>query len=223
VPADRETQRLAAAIKRRRTDRRAFGSHPVSAAMLSRLRRAVESEGAYLHVVPEDQIPMLAISSERAAGAERDDPAYRAELNRWTNRPPAQGDGVPPATAVQPALRRVPVRDFSPAGDAGLTAGNGVDKGAAYVIVFGLTDQRLDLLRGGEAVSALLLLATAEGLATAPLSEAVEVSWPRHLLQTLLSDIGEPYLVVRLGYPVAHEPLPPSPRRNAAETITIEE
>jgi len=223
VPADRETQRVAAAIKRRRTDRRAFGSHPVSAAMLTRLRRVVESEGAYLHVVPEDQIPMLAISSERAAGAERDDPAYRAELSRWTNRPPSQGDGVPPATAVQPALRRVPVRDFTPAGNAGLTAGQGVDKGAAYVIVFGLTDQRLDLLRGGEGLSALLLLATAEDLATAPLSEAVEVAWPRHLLQGLLSDIGEPYLVVRLGYPVSHEPLPPSPRRIAAETITIEE
>jgi nitroreductase len=177
-----------------------------------------------MHVVPQDQIPMLAISSERAAGAELDDPAYRKELERWTNRPQWHGDGVPPSTAVQPTLRRVPVRDFTPDEDnAGLTAGKGVDKGAAYVIIFGLTDQRLDLLRGGEALSALLLLATAEGLATAPLSEAVEVSWPRHLLRGLLSDIGEPYLVVRLGYPVAHEPLPPSPRRTAAETITIEE
>ena len=224
VPPDPEAQRMAAAITRRRTDRRAFGSHAVSEATLTRLRRFVEFEGAYLHVVPQEQIPMLAISTERAAGAEHDDPAYREELERWTNRPAWRGDGVPPETAVQPALRRVPVRDFTPeGGQAGLTAGAGVDKGAAYVILFGLSDQPVDLLRGGEALSALLLLATAEGLATAPLSEPVEVAWPRHLLQGLLADVGEPYLVVRLGYPVAHEPLPAVPRRPAAEAITIDE
>ena len=224
VPPDPEAQRMAAAITRRRTDRRAFGDHPVSEATLTRLRRFVEFEGAYLHVVPADQVPMLGISSELAADAEHDDPAYREELDQWTNRPQWRGDGVPPTTAVQPALRRVPVRDFTPdGGAAALTAGSGVDKGAAYVIVFGTTDEQVDLVRGGEALSALLLFATAEGLATAPLSEAVEVSWPRHLLRGLLSDIGEPYVMVRLGYPVTHETLPPSPRRSAAETITIEE
>jgi hypothetical protein len=222
VPPDPEAQRMAAAIDRRRTDRRAFGDRAVSDEILTRLRRFVESEGAYLHVVPRDEIPMLAIATERAAGAQLDDPAYRAELERWTNRPQWRGDGVPPETAVEPALRRVPVRDFAPKASAGLTAGPGVDKGAAYVILFGTTDRPIDLLRGGEALSALLLLATAEGLATAVLSEAVEVSWPRHLLSTLLADVGEPYLVVRLGHPAAHEPLPAAPRRFPAEAITIE-
>jgi len=222
VPADPDTHRIAAAINRRRTDRRAFGTLAVSDATLTRLRRSVEVEGAYLHVVPEDQIPMLAISTERAAAAQHDDPGYREELERWTNRPPWRGDGVPPSTAVQPALRRVPVRDFAPAGNAHLTAGRGVDKGAAYVILFGATDTRIDLLRGGEALSALLLLATAEGLATAVASEAVEVAWPRHLLKTMLSDLGEPYIAVRLGYPVAHEMLPPQVRRFPTEAIEIE-
>jgi nitroreductase len=167
---------------------------------------------------------MLAISTERAAGTEHDDPAYRAELDRWTNRPQWRGDGVPPTTAVQPTARRVAVRDFTPEGaTAGLDPGDGVDTGAAYVIVFGTGDQPADLLRGGEAVSALLLLATAEGLATAPLSEAVEVAWPRQLLRGLLSDIGEPYLAVRLGYPASQTPLPSVPRREPAEAITTEE
>jgi nitroreductase len=224
VPPDPEAQRMAAAIPRRRTDRRAFGDRHVSAATLTRLRRFVEYEGAYLHVVPQDQVSMLAAATERAAGAEHNDPAYRAELDTWTNRPQWRGDGVPPTTAVQPALRRVAVRDFTPEGaTAGLSAGNGVDKGAAYVIVFGTGDQPADLLRGGEAVSGLLLLATAEGLATAPLSEALEASWPRHLLRGLLSDLGEPYLVVRLGYPADKTPLPEVPRRESAETITIQE
>jgi hypothetical protein len=191
--------------------------------MLTRLRRFVEFEGAYMHVVPADQVPMLAISSQLAAGAEHEDPAYLEELERWTNRPQWRGDGVPPETAVRPTLRRVPVRDFTPAeGEAGLTAGEGVDKGAAYVIIFGVTDQPADLLRGGAAVSALLLLATAEGLATASLSEALEVAWPRHLLRSLLSDVGEPNLAVRLGYPIADQPLPPSPWRVTTEAIKIE-
>jgi hypothetical protein len=90
------------------------------------------------------------------------------------------------------------------------------------VIIFGTTVGREDLLRGGEALSALLLLATAEGLATAPLSEAVEFAWSRHLLTTLLAGVGEPYLAVRLGHPLAGAPLPPRARRAAAETITIE-
>jgi nitroreductase len=223
IPPDPEAQRMAAAIARRRTDRRAFGDRQVSEAMITRLRRFVEFEGAYLHVVPQDQVAMLAISTERAARAEHDDPAYRAELDRWTNRPQWRGDGVPPTTAVEPTPRRVAVRDFTPEGaTAGLSAGDGVDKGAAYAIVFGTGDQPADLLRGGEAMSALLLLATAEGLATALLSEAVEVTWPRRLLRGLLSDVGEPYLVVRLGYPVSRVPLPPVPRRDAAEAITTQ-
>ncbi len=222
VPPNPEAQMMAGAMKRRRTDRRAFGEREVSDAVLTRLRRFVELEGAYLHVVPQDQVPILAISTERAANAELDDPAYREELHRWTNRPQWSGDGVPPATAVQPALRRVPVRDFTPGATAGLTAGDQVDRGAAYVVVFGMTDQPVDLLRGGEALSALLLKATAEGLATAPLSDAVEVAWPRNLLRDLLSGIGEPYIVVRLGYLDSPEPLPPAPRRDAAEVIKID-
>jgi nitroreductase len=217
-PAARE---LADAISRRRTDRRAFGDRRVADDMLTRLRRLVEAEGAYLHVVPDDRVPELAISVDEAADAQYFDPAYRTELTQWTNRPAWTGDGVPPATAVQPALRRVPMRNFLPDGSPGLLAGADHDEGAAFVIIFGAGDRPVDLLRGGEAMSALLLGATAEGLSTAPISEAVEVAWPRRLLARLLSGIGEPYLIVRLGYVDSPEVLPPSPRRSPSEVITI--
>ena len=222
VPPDPEAQRMTAAIERRRTDRRAFGERTVPADLLTRLRRLVEHEGAYLHVVRRDQMPMLAISTARAADAELDDPAYRAELHRWTNRPARSGDGVPPSTAVRPAPRRVPVRDYAPDGTAGLAAGEDYDQGATYVVLFGASGERGDMLRGGEALSALLLQATAEGLATAPLSDTIEVEWPRHLLRGLLADVGEPYLIVRLGYVEDAQPLPAAPRRAAGDVITIE-
>jgi nitroreductase len=220
-PADHRAERMAAAITSRRTDRRAFDDRLVPNDLLTQLRRTVEAEGAYLHVVRRDQMPMLAISTSRAADAENDDPAYRAELERWTNRPEGSGDGVPAATAVEHAPRRVPVRDYAPGGTAGLSAGEGFDLGAAYVVLFGRTDRPAELLRGGEALSALLLTATAKGLATAPLSDTIEVEWPRRLLRDLLPEVGEPYLIVRLGYHDAAAPLPEAPRRDPGDIIQI--
>lgn len=220
---DPVAKELADAISRRRTDRRAFGERRATEETLTRLRRLVEAQGAYLYVVPDDRVPELAIAVDEAADAEYFDPAYRTELTRWTYRPAWTGDGVPPATVVQPALRRVPVRNFLPDGSGGLLAGADHDEGATFVIIFGMTDAPVDLLRGGEAMSALLLRATAEGLATAPISEAVEVAWPRRLLARLLSGIGEPYLIVRLGYVDSPDVLPVSPRRAVAEVIRIDD
>jgi nitroreductase len=104
-----------------------------------------------------------------------------------------------------------------------LLAGAGDDEGAAYTILFGPGDRPLDLLRGGEAMSALLLGATAEGVAAAPISEAVEVAWPRQLLRRLVPGDGEPYLIVRLGYAASGEPPPLSPRREPRDIIEIDE
>ncbi|MET7836868.1 nitroreductase family protein [Micromonospora sediminicola] len=216
VPAGR----LVDAIPRRRSDRRAYGDRPVPEPVLARLTDAVEAEGAHLHVVRPDQMPMLAVSTGRAADAELADPAYREELRRWTNRPADSGDGVPAATAVRPAPRRVPVRDYAPGGAAGLSAGADFDRGAAYLILFGERDEPAAWLRGGEALSALLLTATAEGLASAPLSDAIELAWPRRMMRDLLAGIGAPYLVVRVGWGPDAE-LPPAPRRTPADVIEV--
>jgi nitroreductase len=212
--------RLVDAIPRRRTDRRAYGDRPVPEALLRRLRAAVEAEDAHLHVVRADQMPMLAVSTARAADAELADPEYREELRRWTNRPADSGDGVPTATAVRPAPRRVPVRDHAPGGAAGLSAGTDFDRGAAYVILFGERDEPAAWLRGGEALSALLLTATAEGLATAPISDTIELAWPRQMMRDLLAGVGDPYLVVRVGWGPAGE-LPPAPRRVPTDVIEV--
>ncbi|GAA2607821.1 Acg family FMN-binding oxidoreductase [Paractinoplanes durhamensis] len=222
-PADPVAARLAGAISRRRTDRRAFGDREVPPSALTRLAECVETEGARLCQVPDDRVPELAVAVEEAADVEYFSPAHRGELTRWTHRPAWTGDGVPPATAVQPAHRRVPARNLLPSGSPGLLAGAGEDEGAVYVIVHGSGCHVVDLLRAGEAMSALLLEATAEGLSTAPISEAVEVAWPRELLRRLLPDAhDEPYLIVRLGYAVSGETLPASPRREARETIQID-
>ncbi|WP_213456958.1 Acg family FMN-binding oxidoreductase [Rhizomonospora bruguierae] len=216
TPADAA---LAAAIPRRRTDRRAFGDEPVPADTLRRLRAAVEAQGTSLHEVRIDQMPMLSVVTAEAARAELADPAYRAELARWTNRPPGSRDGVPAASAVPQAPRRVQVRDHAVGGTPGLPVGAGFDLGATYAVLFGRADGARDWLAAGEALSALLLTAVAHGLATAPLSDPIELDWPRRLMRDLLAGVGEPYLVVRLGIPLGDEPPPPVPRRDPADVI----
>jgi nitroreductase len=223
VPIDLTAARLAEAISRRRTDRRPFGDRRVPEDVLARLGALVEAEGARLHAVPGERVPELAVAVDEAADVEYFDPAHRGELTRWTHRPAWTGDGVPPTTAVRPVPGRVPARSLLPDGTPGLLAGAGEDEGAVFVILYGGSDRPACLLRAGEAMSALLLQATTEGVSTAPISEAVEVAWPRQLLRRLLPAAGEPYLIVRLGYPESDQPLPVSPRREVRETIQIDD
>jgi nitroreductase len=218
--SDPSAIRLRDAIARRRTDRRAFGDTPVPAAALDRMRHAAEAEGVSLHVVRHSQMPMLAIATMHAAADQLADGAYRAELARWTNRPAVAGDGVPEQVAVEQVPRRVPMRDHAPGGYAGLSAGHGFDRGAAYLLLFGQSDERDSWLRAGEALSAVLLTAVAEGLSTSIISDAIEVDMPRQLLRGLLAGVGEPYLVVRVGYGTDPTDLPPVPRRTPADAIT---
>jgi hypothetical protein len=214
--------RLGVAISRRRTDRRGFGDTPVPAEAIARLRAVTEANGAYLHVVRKDQMPMLAVATAHAAASELADSAYREELGRWTNRPPWSGDGVPATTAVRQVPRRVPVRDFAVGAEPGLEVGAGRDRGATYAVLFGATDEPAGWLRGGEALSALLLTAVVDGLAAAPMSDPIEMAWPRRLMRDLLAGLGEPYVVVRVGVGADPDDLPPVPRRDAAEVIEFQ-
>lgn len=209
-----------AAIARRRTDRRPFVDEPVPESAVHQLRSVVADSGAYLHPVRPDQLPMLAIAAAEAAATQADDPAYRAELASWTHRPAAGGDGVPPSTAVRAVPRRVPVRDFAPDGSANLALGDSTDRGAAYLLLFGVTDEPLAWLRAGEALSALLLTAVDLGLSAAPMSDLVEVPWPRQVLREMLAGLGEPYVVVRVGYAQPGD-LPAVPRRDLADVVGV--
>lgn len=219
-PTDREVA-LDQAIPDRRTDRRAFGERPVPPEALARLRAVVEAEGAFLHVVRPDQMPMLAVVTADAAAVEVADPAYRDEVHRWTNRPSWTGDGVPATVAVRQVPRRVMLRDHALGGEPGLEPGSGNDRGAAYAVLFGPDDTPKSWLHAGEALSALLLTAVLEGLSAAPISDAIELAWPRRLMRDLVAGVGEPYLVVRLGLPAESGELPPVPRRAPDDAIEL--
>jgi hypothetical protein len=158
------------------------------------------------------------MAAAKAGALQLADPEYRKELIRWTHRPPWSGDGVPTTTAVLTAPRAVPVRDFAPFGGPAMEPGSETDRGALYAVVFTDGDTPADWLRCGEALSAALLTATAEGLGTAPMSDVTELAVTREQLRQLLSGVGVPQLAVRVGHAPPGEPAR-TPRRLRHEVI----
>jgi hypothetical protein len=73
-------------------------------------------------------------------------------------------------------------------------------------------------MAAGQAMSHVLLRATADGLATSFLSQAIEVPALRPRLAALLDRPGHPQLLLRVGYPRGRAHL--APRRPLSEVLT---
>lgn len=210
---------LAAAIPRRRTDRRWFSSWPVPsgdialmasrAARLGVTLRRVEDEGELAQVVAH------------AVREHISDPEYLAELSMWSGRHGTPA-GVParntPATEKQGAFpSRVfanPVLD-QPAGV------NARDDAGVVLVLATATDDPTALLQAGEATGAVLLTATALGLASCPLTEALEIASTRDEVRTkLLGGDGFPQMLLRIGWAALNaDPLPATPRRPLSDVV----
>lgn len=216
LPHDQQVN-LYRAMRRRRTDRRGYTAEPVSSATVSTLVAAAEQQGAHLQPLGRDQVASLRDLAAEAAARQQTDPAYQEELLRWTNRPPEAGDGIPAATAVTASGRRVPVRDFTYF-SSGLSPGPEHDVGAVYALVFTDADTPTDRLRAGEALSAVLLIATVAGLGTAPISDVIEFPDLRGRTTRFILGPGQPQILVRVGHPPPGQPAQ-SPRRPAAQMI----
>lgn len=218
TPTDTDTA-LAAAIEHRHTDRRPYTDRPVNQPTLDTLTTAATTHHTRLHIVRAGHMPMLAIATAQAGATQMSDPDYRNELLRWTNRPTWAGDGIPPGATVTRVPRRVPVRELALEPHTPTPIEPGGDHGAAYLIVYGPTDTAPAWLTAGEASSAILLTATTAGLATAPISDVIEVPHPRDLITGLLPPDHYPYLVIRCGYAPTTPAPTHTPRRSTTETI----
>ena len=205
----------------RHTDRRLFTDQPVPPESLDTLRAAAGAEHTHLHVLRPDDVPALASAVAKAQAMELADPAYRAELARWTDRPDGD-EGVPAGTATPPGHRTVPVREFSLAGGGDLPAGGGTDNAASYAVMAGDSDEPVAWLRAGEALSAVLLTAVSADLDVSPMSDVAEVPATRALLRGLLAGIGYPFLVLRIGVAEQSAGVPATPRRGAADAIDVD-
>lgn len=197
-------------ITRRRTDRRPFRSYPVPDAFRARLVERAAEQGAVLRVIDDPGARQKLIAAFAAAGqAQAGQPGYAEELATWTEE--GGGSGIPATNVVRPVPEAVEAaRDFG----GRPTAPTGAAPEEATLLVIGTaSDDRLSQLRAGEAMSAVLLEATREGLGTCPLSQPLEVGSTRELVRDrVLGGTLSPQVVLRIGW-APNEPLPATPRR----------
>jgi nitroreductase len=213
------------AIRLRHTDRRRFSHRPVPRAVIEGLVGAAARADVLLAPVDRARDRFVATLAD-AASRQRWTPGYMAELQLWTRRPGAARDGVPASAVAAPAegLASGPgMRRFPRAGLAQPLPppGHGLpDDAAAYLLLATVDDGPVDRLRAGEALSAVLLTATREGLATTPLSQAVEIAVSREVLRRIVGLPEHPQLLLRVGWPATLAgPLADTPRRDVAAVL----
>jgi hypothetical protein len=223
---NRDDVALAAAIQRRRTDRRRYTSWPVPMDLLDDLARTAGTFGAVLMPAtdPDDRYQLVRALAEAATRQEAD-LAYATELATWTGRSPFVTEGVP-ATNI-PTERRhgdTTMRAF-PNGQLTERVDRWEDDAGELLVLATSTDNAEARLRAGEAMSAILLWATDFRMATCPLSQVLEVEATRNLVRDrVLDGFGEPQIVLRVGWaPVNAAPLPATPRRPLDDILRRQE
>jgi hypothetical protein len=200
-------QRRAAAILRRHTDRLPFSAPSAWPALESGLRRAVIPYEVILHVVADDVRPMLAEASRITETIRRYDIYYQDELRWWTS--PFASDTRLPANGLvssSDAARVDIARAFPPAGGGGRHATVDHDHSKILVLSTHHDDTRLDVLRCGEALSAVLLECTIAGMATCTLTHITELEPSRDIVRQVTGNVGQPQLLIRVGRSPAMNP-----------------
>lgn len=219
IPISLQARRHRQTIELRHTDRRPSASTPIDAGKLDAIVAAVESAGAGLHLLHPDQVYDLASAADQAQRAETADLAWQKEVNYWTGGTRPLGSGIPDAAIPDQATETtVPGRDFGHDGDLPVSAAH--ETAAAFAILYGPEDGKVNWLRAGEALSAAWLTATELGLSVLPLSATTEVAVTRERMRGLLSGLGRPHLVLRFtADDPAHTAAPHTPRLAEAQVI----
>lgn len=215
-----EQEALLRAVPLRHTNRHPFSEVAVASPEQHALRRAAQEEGGWLHVVDDtDQLVRMRELAVRTHRSQMADPAFRAELARWTATSPGRVDGVPAAAGGPlPAPNEAwSLRDF--------TAGTGreripgkdfAERPLLAVLSVHHTGRHADV-QAGQALQRVLLTATARGLSASFVSQLVEVPTAREQLRRIVAGTRPPHAVLRIGY---GRPVPMTPRRPVADLVT---
>jgi nitroreductase len=207
----------------RHTNRRPFEPATVPDEVIDVLVEVAAAEHALLVPIRDPaQSSLVAELTQEADRLQEADPAYRAELEHWISRPPAQGDGVPASSVPRtPRTRRdaVPLRDFDVRGTGGLPSHTGSGTEQTMVLVATPHDEPLDWLRSGEALERLLLELTRRDWVAGPLTQALEVPTTRERLRRLTAP-AHPQMLMRIGRAARADSTGRRPRRTVVVNST---
>jgi nitroreductase len=212
-------------IAQRCTDRRRFTSWPIPDSRLAGLAKAASGFGAFA-------IPIIDVTARfraeqllrRAMTLQTKDPRFAQEQREWVV--PSPVEGIPSANASPPAGGPLPGPNrFASASEAhaaeAVDAARVVESADGLVAICSATDDQRAWLEAGQALSALWLQATREGLSLVPLSQVVEVQETRQALHRDVFDgLARPQVLARIGWSEAtRTPLDRSPRRPVDQVI----
>ncbi len=210
---------LAAAITRRRTDRRNYSSWPVPTGDIALMGARAARAGVMLRRL--DLLPHLTDIVARSVRTHAADIDYLTELSAWSGRYGSLA-GVPAHNTPAPDQHAaLPARVF--AGPV-LTQPSQTPAAEDHAVLLALgteTDDDLARLRAGEATSLVLLSATAMGLATCPVTEPLEIAETREAVgDDVFGTSGYPQMMLRVGWAAVNaDPLPATPRRPFADVV----
>lgn len=205
-------------LRRRCTDRRRFTAWPVTEERLEPLCRVARRWGAISEPVAAttERFRLELLVNEACSAAELDGELVR-ERDRWVGR--RGSDGIP--LAVLPDNHH-PHRHSRFAPGALTDRWVAINSGDGVIAIGGGSDDLGSWLRTGEALSALWLEATREGLSVVPLSQPIEIESIRcKIEQTVLGGAFQPHILIRVGWqPVGRSELPRTPRRAVSEVLS---
>lgn len=219
-PATEVDVELAAAIPRRRTDRRHYSSWPVPQRDITVMGARTARAGVMLRRV--DALANLKQQVAAAAWRHNTDPEYLTELSAWSGRYGSTA-GVPARSTPQPdPTAAIPGRSFAGPVLTQPPDASPSEDNAAVVALGTVADDRASQLRAGEATSSVMLTATAAGLASCPITEPLEIPDIRAAVGAdVFGAEGYPQMLLRIGWaPVNADPLPATPRRPLEEFVT---
>ena len=201
---DPAQDRLFHAIPARHTNRHPFDTRPMDPEALASLCDFLDEHGDFVRVVLPQEKGRVADLVASADRAQFGDGAFRDELAAWL-RPNAtdacdgicgDGFGVPDAfSAVSPWL----IRHFN-VGRAQAERDRDLTVHAATLAVITADDDRVSLIRAGEALELLLLTLTTRGLAYSFMNQPIEVPSVREKLWAVIGSPRPPQLLLRIGY-----------------------
>ncbi len=213
-------QELAAAVRRRRSDRRPVSSWAVPEQWVETLRRAAMAHGVLASpALDESQALLVETLLEASRRAQDEHEGYAEELAAWTRT--SVGEGVP-ASSLPESTPGSPAR--FPAGTLLGGHNEAADPAPSWLVLSTSSDDQVAWLRTGEALAAQWLACTAGGLSLLPYSQPIDVEVTRRVLQDdVLDDAAFPQLLVRVGWPpISRVDVPPTQRRPVDEVLAFE-
>ncbi|NMN93955.1 hypothetical protein FGL95_02760 [Nocardiaceae bacterium YC2-7] len=209
----------ATAITRRSSDRLPLLAPPDPDVLATSLAALLAHTGTQIELIDRGQRSELIHASALAASLRGHDSMYQEELDWWAGESTLP-EGVPTDSLVSAdEQERVALGRKFPPGRPNSRRVDLADDRAAIFVLSTPADARLDWLRCGEALSAVLLECTIRGLATCALTHLTELPRSREMIGKVARNTGAPQVVIRVG--VAPEPGAErlTPRRPLSEVL----